>query len=114
MSVEPECPCLTLGYEVVTLGSVMGWVVSPINHMLKSQPQSLQKSAIWRWSLQRSKLNEVINVDSNPIVKVSLQEECIWTEMHAERSCEDTWEKATSTSKERECKRNQPYWQLDL
>ena len=47
MSVEPECPCLTLGYEVVTLGSVMGWVVSPINHMLKSQPQSLQKSAIW-------------------------------------------------------------------
>lgn len=51
MSVEPECPCLTLGYEVVTLGSVMGWVVSPINHMLKSQPQSLQKSAIWRWSL---------------------------------------------------------------
>lgn len=42
MSVEPECPCLTLGYEVVTLGSVMGWVVSPINHMLKSQPQSLQ------------------------------------------------------------------------
>lgn len=90
MSVEPECPCLTLGYEVVTLGSVMGWVVSPINHMLKSQPQSLQKSAIWRWSLQRSKLNEVINVDSNPIVKVSLQEECIWTEMHAERSCEDT------------------------
>ena len=27
---------------------------------------------------------------SNPTVMVSLQEECIWTEMHAERSCEDT------------------------
>ena len=114
MGVEPECPCLTLGYEVVTLGSVMGWVVSPINRMLRSQTQSLQMSAIWRWSLQRSKLNEVISVGSNPTVMVSLQEECIWTEMHAERSCEDTGRRQPSTSKERECKRNQPYWHLDL
>ena len=34
-------------------------------------------------------------MDSNPIVKVSLQEECIWTEMHAERRSREDREKTT-------------------
>ena len=84
MGVESGCPCLTPGYEAVALGSVMGWVVSPISHILRTQPQSLQMSPTWRWSLQRSRLTEVISVGSDPIVMVSLQGEGIWTGMHAE------------------------------
>lgn len=31
MALEPECSCLTHGYEIVFLSSIMEWVVSPNN-----------------------------------------------------------------------------------